>query len=235
MIHIEAFRQQPVLSQNHVVVIVLRKLRVQAVARFRRFPMTDAVRTNDEVVTRVQELPGTEELSRKLRLQELLARAARAVKNQHGIRNSPLCVPRWLPQSRVVSCHSGSDSPDRNLKFLTVKSPSVVAAWFCCAAKGNAKTNDTVSVKRKEQRRHHRIIFHLYGLRICHRQLPRGRSQYLARRCRHRENDPYNPRPPAIDTVLWQRSEAQLSYVRVSAAIAMRIVAWCRSELGRPS
>src|SRR5215472_896699 len=97
VIHIKAFRQQLVLSQNHVVVIVLREMRVQAVARLRRFLVTDAVRKNDEVATRVQELPGTEELSRKLRLEELLARAARAVKNQHRIRNAPLRVARWLP------------------------------------------------------------------------------------------------------------------------------------------
>jgi len=68
VIHTEAFRQQPVLSQNHVVVIVLREMRVQAVARLRRFPVTNAVRKNDELATRVQELPGTEEFSRKLRL-----------------------------------------------------------------------------------------------------------------------------------------------------------------------
>jgi hypothetical protein len=47
-------------------------------------------------------LPGTEELSRKLRLEELHGRAARAVKNQHRIRNATLRVARWLPQSRVV-------------------------------------------------------------------------------------------------------------------------------------
>jgi hypothetical protein len=68
-------------------------------------------------------------------------------------------------------------APDCIVKFLTVKSPSVVAGWFCCAAKGNAKTNDTVSVKPKE-RQDHRIIFHLFGLRIHHKQIPRERSQY---------------------------------------------------------
>src|SRR5260370_29339620 len=38
--------QQAVVTQHHVVVVVLREMRVKAVAGLRRLPMTDAVRKN---------------------------------------------------------------------------------------------------------------------------------------------------------------------------------------------
>ena len=64
--------------------------------------MANAVGKDDEVAIRVQELPGTEELPGKLRLEELLARAARAVKNQNGVCDAALRVAHRLAKRRVV-------------------------------------------------------------------------------------------------------------------------------------
>src|SRR2546429_19896 len=85
MVYAKALAEKLVVRGDHVVIVVLREARVQSVARLRRFPVTNAVRKNDVVAVRIQELPGTEELPGKLLLEELLARAAGTVKNQDGV------------------------------------------------------------------------------------------------------------------------------------------------------
>jgi hypothetical protein len=49
VVHAETVVEQPVVDRNPVVVIVPRKMRVQAIARFRRLPVTDSVRQNNKV------------------------------------------------------------------------------------------------------------------------------------------------------------------------------------------
>jgi hypothetical protein len=95
VIHPEPFRQQPVVTQNHVVVVVLREVRMQAVAWLRGFSVANAIGKNEK-------LARAEKLTGKLRLLKLLAAAAGAVKNQNGVRHAALRVARWLPQNRVV-------------------------------------------------------------------------------------------------------------------------------------
>src|SRR2546429_8907708 len=102
MVYADAFAKKLVVRGDHVVIVVLRKARVQSVAGLRRFPVTNAVGKNDEVAVRVQELPGTEELSSKLLLEELLARAAGTVKNQNGVCDASLRVAHRLAKRGVV-------------------------------------------------------------------------------------------------------------------------------------
>lgn len=51
MVHVEAFFDELVLCGDHIVVIVVRKFRVQAVAGLARFSVANAV-GNDDVITR---------------------------------------------------------------------------------------------------------------------------------------------------------------------------------------
>ena len=57
MIDAEALAEQLVVRGDHVVVVVLRKMRVQSVAGLRGLSVADAVGKDDEVARRVQKLP----------------------------------------------------------------------------------------------------------------------------------------------------------------------------------
>ena len=85
MIHAEFLCQQFVLRGNHVVIRVMRKLRMQTITWFARTAMSDAVRQDDEITRRVQELSRPKQNVRKLRRKKLRARAAGAVSNQHRV------------------------------------------------------------------------------------------------------------------------------------------------------
>ncbi len=85
MVHAQTVLEQFMLRRDHVIVVVLRKVRVQAVARLAGFSVADVVGKDDEVTRRVEELPGPEEDIGELWREELMTRAARAVKNQDGI------------------------------------------------------------------------------------------------------------------------------------------------------
>mgnify|MGYP003693920217 CR=1 FL=1 len=58
-------RDQPVLREDHVVVVVLREARAQAVRGLGGFTGADGVRQDEVVAAGVQRLPGTEELTRE--------------------------------------------------------------------------------------------------------------------------------------------------------------------------
>src|SRR5467141_4798035 len=102
MVYGEALAEKLVVSGNHVVIVVLREVSMQPVAWLRRFPVTNAVGKNDVVAIRIEKLPGSEELPGKLRLEELLSRAAGAVENQDGVCDAALRVAHRLAKRHVV-------------------------------------------------------------------------------------------------------------------------------------
>jgi hypothetical protein len=57
MIYSQPFFQHLVLQQNHVVVVVLRKTSVQAVAGFAGFSVTDVIRQNNVLARDIERLP----------------------------------------------------------------------------------------------------------------------------------------------------------------------------------
>jgi hypothetical protein len=69
--------------------------------------VANAIRQDDEVTRCVEELAGTEEHSRELRLKELLAAASGAVENQNRVRNLALRVARGIPQRPIVQAQFG--------------------------------------------------------------------------------------------------------------------------------
>ncbi len=73
MLHSQARGDQQMLRGNHVVIIVLREVRVHPVAGLGRFPVANAVGQNNKVAIGVQQLAGTKQLAGKLWPQELLA------------------------------------------------------------------------------------------------------------------------------------------------------------------
>jgi len=61
MVDPEVLAHEPLLRGHHVVVIVVGKLHVQAVAGLARFSMPDAVREDDEILRRVKQLSRSEQ------------------------------------------------------------------------------------------------------------------------------------------------------------------------------
>src|SRR5258708_6052320 len=102
MIHIEALGEKLMVRGNHVVIVILGKMSVQPVAGLRRFAVPDAVGKNDEVAIHIEELPRTKQFSGKDGLQELISRAARAMKNQDGVRDTALRVADRLAKRGVM-------------------------------------------------------------------------------------------------------------------------------------
>ena len=81
----EPLRQQLVLGVHHVVVRVLRKPGVQSVTRLARVSVADAVRQNDEVLRRVEQLARAEQLAGERATGECRSRAGGAVIDDHGV------------------------------------------------------------------------------------------------------------------------------------------------------
>jgi hypothetical protein len=94
--------QHLVLRGDHVIVVILRKAGMHAVARFAGFSVTQVVGKNNEVPSDVEELSGTEQLARKLRLQKLTATAACAVKDHDGVGNTSTAVACRLAECCIV-------------------------------------------------------------------------------------------------------------------------------------
>ena len=67
MIHAEAFGEQPMFRLDHVAIAVVRKSRVQAVARLARLAVADAVGQDDEEAADVEQLIRAEERRRRIR------------------------------------------------------------------------------------------------------------------------------------------------------------------------
>ena len=73
MIDLEPFGHEAVLRSHHVVVIVLRKARMQPVAGLARPAVTDTVGKDDVVTARIEELPAAKQHVGELRREELPA------------------------------------------------------------------------------------------------------------------------------------------------------------------
>ena len=59
----QPFRYQPILSDDQVIVVVMRKLGPQPVRGFGRFAVTNGVRQDDEIPARVERLAWAEQLT----------------------------------------------------------------------------------------------------------------------------------------------------------------------------
>ena len=105
MVDVQALRHQRVLRRDHVVIVVMRKLRVQPVARLRRFSVADAVGKDDEIFRGIEQSARHEQHAGKLRAQELMPVAAGAVQDQHRI----VDVARVRrAAARRASCNAGA-------------------------------------------------------------------------------------------------------------------------------
>ena len=66
MVDTQSFLEQFMLRRHHVVILVLRKVRVHSVARLAGLSMADVVGKNDEVAARVEQLPSSKQHAGKL-------------------------------------------------------------------------------------------------------------------------------------------------------------------------
>ena len=98
--HAQMLGQQAILRHHHVVVIVFRKARAQAVRGPRRLAGAERIRNDDEIFGGIERLAGAEQLARKSLPQHGLARAARAVQHQHGLGGRRPQGPVVQPQFR---------------------------------------------------------------------------------------------------------------------------------------
>jgi hypothetical protein len=81
----ESLGDEPVLREHHVVVVVARELRAQAVGRLRGVAGADRVGKDEEVLRRVERLPRAEQLAREWRRQHADSRPGRAVQDEHRL------------------------------------------------------------------------------------------------------------------------------------------------------
>ena len=82
--------QHVVLGADHVAIAVVRKLRVQPVARLRRLAVPDAVGDHDEVLGRIQQPARHEQHPGELLTQKLVRVAAGPVQYQDGVVDMPV-------------------------------------------------------------------------------------------------------------------------------------------------
>jgi hypothetical protein len=99
--------QQTSLRIDHVVVRVPRKLHPQSVTRLARFPVTDPVGQDDEVLRRVQQLSWSKELTGIRPRHEAAAGAGRAVQDEHSVANRARPVASRCSQREVVNAQRG--------------------------------------------------------------------------------------------------------------------------------
>ena len=81
----EVFREQPILRNDLVLVGVFRKQRPHSIGGFRRFPSAEGIRNDDEILLRIERLPGSEKFPRKILAEHRLARPARSVQHEHRL------------------------------------------------------------------------------------------------------------------------------------------------------
>src|SRR5207248_6752588 len=118
MIHAEPFSEQAMVRGNHVVVIVLGKVRVQAVAGLRRFSVADAVRKNDVVARSIEKLARAEQFARKNGREELMTGAAGAVQDQDRVGDAALRVLCRSSQCHVMKAQFGQRFAGTELEIL---------------------------------------------------------------------------------------------------------------------
>ena len=79
MVDAQSFLQQFVLRRHHIVVVIVRKTRMQAVTGLAGLPMPDTIREDDVIASRVEQLAWPKQFTCELRRDELLARASGSV------------------------------------------------------------------------------------------------------------------------------------------------------------
>src|SRR5262245_13807062 len=102
MIDAEPFGQEPVLRRDHVVVVVVRKPGVKAVARLARLAVPDVVGKDDEIPGSIQQLSGTKENTAELRREKSASAPPRAVKYQYRIPHYPARISERLSERAVM-------------------------------------------------------------------------------------------------------------------------------------
>ncbi len=107
MIHLQPERDQRILCGHHILIVVLRKVRVQPVAGSAGLSVTDAVRQNDEISGRVEQPSFPEQNTAELIRQEIAPRSARAVQDEHRIVDAPMRVAVRLAEHGVVNAQFG--------------------------------------------------------------------------------------------------------------------------------
>src|SRR5450755_125102 len=95
MIDTQTVGDQSILRFDHVDVAVMGKCRVQAVARLARLPVPDAIGKNDEIATRIERLPGTEQRACEFGSNELRAASTRSMQDEDRVAHKPLRIAFW--------------------------------------------------------------------------------------------------------------------------------------------
>lgn len=83
------------LRQNHVVVVVIRKMGMEPFTGLARLTVSDIVGKNNKILVYIEKLARPKKNSGKLRTQERSSSAAGAVQEEHGICRLPI---RILPE-----------------------------------------------------------------------------------------------------------------------------------------
>ena len=102
MVDVEPVAHQRVLRHDHVGISVVRERRLQSVARLARSPMPDVIRQDDEVASRIEYLPGPEQLSGELRPDELRPGPAGTVHDQDRVDDVSGGIPAYGSKRPVV-------------------------------------------------------------------------------------------------------------------------------------
>src|SRR6185312_13533305 len=92
---------------HHIVVIVLRKMRAQAIARLAGFPVADIIGKDDEVPVRVQKLSGSKKKPGEDWPEKTPAAAARPVKNEYCVLDAARRIFLGLAERGVVHAELG--------------------------------------------------------------------------------------------------------------------------------
>ncbi len=107
MIDVQAVVQHHLLRANHVIVVVRREVRVQAIGGLRRLAMADIIRQHKIILRDIERLAGTEEHVREHRIQQRAGVAARAMQQQNGVVRLPGCVAMRRAKRQVVKMQRG--------------------------------------------------------------------------------------------------------------------------------
>jgi hypothetical protein len=102
MIYAQAMLKKIVLCTDHVIVIVLREMGVEAIAWLTGFAVAKVVRNDDEIARRIEELAGPEQNSGKDWAEECLGTPTSAMKNENRVCDSSGGVPIGPAESVVM-------------------------------------------------------------------------------------------------------------------------------------
>ena len=83
--------------------------------------MADAIREDNEVARRIEQLAWTEKNARKMRREKLLPGSAGSVKDEHGVGRTPCRVFNRFAESRVVQTQFRQGLARMKLKIVNDK------------------------------------------------------------------------------------------------------------------